>query len=140
MGKKKLRIVLDTNVVLSVLLFGGRLEFIRKAWKDGKLKPLFSEDTLEELVRVLHYPKFGLEDEEIDFLIYMEVLPYAEVVEGTARINREMCKDRDDVKFLECAVAGKADYIVSGDDDLVSLKEVESIKIITPAKLRELLR
>ena len=140
MGKKKLRIVLDTNVVLSVLLFGGRLEFIRKALKDGQLRLLFSEDTLEELVRVLHYPKFGLEDEEIDFLIYVEVLPYAEVVENVVEIDKEICRDKDDIKFLECAVSGKADYVVSGDDDLVSIGEFEGIKIITPAELKKVLR
>ena len=140
MGKKKLKVVLDTNVILSVLLFGGRLEFIRKAWKDGRLKLLFSEDTLEELVKVLHYPRFGLEDEEIDFLIYVEVLPYAEVVREVVEVDREICRDRDDVKFLECAVSGKADYIVSGDDDLISVGEIEGIKIITPAKLREFLK
>ena len=135
MGKKKLRVVLDTNVVLSVLLFGGRLEFIRKAWKGGRLKLLFSEDTLEEFVKVLHYPKFGLEDEEIDFLIYVEVLPYAEVVEKVVKIDKEICRDRDDIKFLECAVSGKADYIVSGDNDLISLGEIEGIRIITPTEL-----
>ena len=54
MGKDQLRVVVDTNVLLSVLLFGGRLEFIRKAWKEGRLKLLFSEETLEELVKVLH--------------------------------------------------------------------------------------
>ncbi len=140
MGKKKLRVVLDTNVVLSVLLFGGRLEFIRKAWKDGRLKLLFSEDTLGELVRVLHYPKFGLKDEEIDFLIYVEVLPYAEVVNEVVEVDREICRDRDDIKFLECAVSGRADYIVSGDDDLISVKEIEDIKVITPAELRDILR
>jgi len=139
-GKKKLRLVLDTNVVVSVLLFGGRLEFIRKAWKEGQLKLLFSEDTLEELVRVLHYPKFGLEDEEIDFLIYVEVLPYAEMVNEVVEVDREICRDRDDIKFLECAVSGKADYIVSGDDDLISVREIEGIKIITPAELRRVLR
>ena len=140
MGKKKFRVVLDTNVVLSILMFGGRLEFIRKAWKDRRLKLLFSEDTLEELVRVLHYPKFGLEDEEIDFLIYVEVLPYAEVVNEVVEVDREICRDRDDIKFLECAVSGRADYIVSGDDDLISVKEIEDIKVITPAELRDILR
>lgn len=140
MGKRKLRVVLDTNVILSSLLFGGRLAFIHRAWKEGKLTLLFSEGTLEELVKVLHYPKFGLGDEEIDFLIYIEVLPYAEIVEKVVDMDSRICRDRDDVKFLECAVSGKADYIVSGDNDLVSVGEIDGVKIITPAKLRELLK
>ncbi|GAB6064924.1 putative toxin-antitoxin system toxin component, PIN family [Aquifex pyrophilus] len=140
MGKRKLRVVLDTNVILSVLLFGGKLEFIRKAWKEGKLKLLFSEETLEELVKVLHYPKFSLEEEEIDFLLYVEILPYSETVEVKFRLEEEVCRDRDDVKFLECAVSGRADFVVSGDKDLLSLKEIEGIRIISPAKLRKFLR
>ena len=140
MGKRKLRVVLDTNVILSSLLFGGRLAFIHRAWKEGKLTLLFSEGTLEELVKVLHYPKFGLGDEEIDLLIYIEVLPYAEIVEKVVDMDSRICRDRDDVKFLECAVSGKADYIVSGDNDLVSVGEIDGVKIITPAKLRELLK
>ena len=139
MGKKRLRVVLDTNVILSALLFGGRLEFIRKAWKGGKLRPVFSEETLEELVKVLHYPKFALEDEEIDFLIYVEVMPYAEVVERVIELDKEICPDKEDVKFLECAVSGKVDYIVSGDDDLLSIVEIKGIRIITPANLRKVL-
>jgi len=138
-GKKKLRVVLDTNVILSALLFGGRLEFIRRAWKRGKLTLLFSEDTLEELVKVLHYPKFALTEEEIDFLLYVEILPYSETVEVKFRVEEEVCRDSDDVKFLECAVSGRADFVVSGDKELLSVGEIEGIKIITPAELKELL-
>ena len=139
MGKRKLKVVLDTNVILSSLLFGGKLTFIHKAWKEGRLVLIFSEDTLEELVKVLHYPKFDLGEKEIDFLIYIEILSYAKVVSKTVKVNRKVCRDEEDVKFLECAVSGGADYIVSGDRDLLSLGEMEGIKIITPAELRELL-
>jgi len=41
----------------------------------------------------------------------------------------DICRDKDDIKFLECAVSGMADYIVSGDDDLLSVGEIEGIKI-----------
>ena len=140
MGKKKLRVVLDTNVILSALLFGGRLEFIRRAWKRGKLTLLFSEDTLEELVKVLHYPKFALTEEEIDFLLYVEILPCSEMVEVKFRIGEEVCRDKDDLKFLECAVSGRADFLVSGDKELLSIREIEDIRIIAPAELREILR
>lgn len=139
MGKKKLKVVLDTNVILSSLLFGGRLAFIHEAWKERSIILLFSEDTLKELVKVLHYPKFGLEDEEIDFLIYSEVVPYTKLVKETVKVDKEICIDEDDVKFLECAVSDRADYIISGDEDLICVGEIEGIKIITPAELRKLL-
>ena len=140
MGKKELRVVLDTNVILSSLLFGGRLEFIRKAWKEGRLKLLFSEETFEELVKVLHYPKFTLAEEEIDFLLYAEILPFSETVEVKLKVEKEVCVDKEDIKFLECAVSGRADFVVSGDKDLLSIREIEGIKIITPAELRKFLR
>ena len=139
MGKKKLRVVLDTNVILSSILFGGRLEFIRRRWKEGRLKLLFSEETFEELVKVLHYPKFALAEEEIDFLLYAEILPYSETVEIKFKVKEEACMDKEDIKFLECAVSGRADFVVSGDRDLLSVREIEGIKIITPAELRKLL-
>ena len=139
MGKKKLRVVLDTNIIVSSLLFGGSLAFVHEAWKEGKIRLLFSEDTLEELVKVLHYPKFSLEEEEIDFLVYVEVMPYAEIVRKVIKVDKEACRDKDDVKFLECAVSGRADYIVSGDRDLISVGEIGGIRIITPAELKELL-
>ncbi len=92
------------------------------------------------LVKVLHYPKFGLEDEEIDFLLYVEILPYSETVEVKFRVKGVVCRDEDDLKFLKCAVSGKADFLVSGDKDLLSVKEIEGVRIITPAELKRFLK
>lgn len=139
MGKKKLKVVLDTNVLVSVLLFGGRLEEIYKAWKSGKLTLLFTEETLEEFVKVLHYPKFGLSEEEIDYLLYVEVLPFSEVIEKVYTLSENSCRDKDDTKFLECALSGKADFIVSGDNDLLTLKEFKGIRILNPSEFKEVL-
>lgn len=63
MGKRRekvMRVVLDTNVVISALLFAGRLSRILELWQDGKIKPLISKETFNELRRVLEYPKFAL--------------------------------------------------------------------------------
>ena len=162
MGKRKLKVVLDTNVLVSVLLFGGKLEEIYKAWKSGKLTLLFtvvlleiregakrkrirnrskrSEETLEEFVKVLHYPKFGLSEEEIDYLLYVEVLPYSEIVEKVYTLPEDTCKDKYDVKFLECALSEKANLIVSGDKDLPALKEFKGIKILNPLEFKKILK
>ncbi len=61
------------------------------------------------------------------------------IVRKVTKVNERVCKDRKDIKFLECAVSGKADYIVSGDRDLISVGEIGGIRIITPAELRKLL-
>ena len=138
MGKKELRVVLDTNVLVSALLFGGSLQEIYKAWKEGKLILIFTEETLEEFVKVLHYPKFGLSEEEINYLLYIEVLPYSEVVEKRYNLPEDVCSDKDDIKFLECALSGKADFIVSGDKDLLSVKKFKELKILKPSDFKKL--
>ena len=72
-------------------------------------------------------------------MIQVEIMPYSEMIENTLRLQGEMCNDPEDIKFLECAVSGKADLVVSGDRDLLSLKEIENIRIVTPNELRNLI-
>ena len=114
------RVVLDTNVVLSALVFrGGAAGQVRLAWQRGLLLPLASTATVQELVRVLAYPKFGLSQAEQDELL-ADYLPYAE----TVRIPQPPptvpeCRDALDLPFLHLAVAGTAQVLVSGDRDLL---------------------
>jgi len=116
------RVVLDTNLVLSALVFsGGRLVVLRRAWQDGGFSPLLSRETAAELIRVLGYPKFRLTAEEQEVLL-ADYLPYAETVKIPARPPRvPACRDPFDVPFLLLAVVGKADFLVTGDQDLLSL-------------------
>jgi len=83
-------------------------------------------------MKVLHYPKFRLTEEEIDYLLQSEILPYTKIVKVSFKFDKDICRDRDDQKFLELAISGRADYIVSGDKDLLDLKEINKIKIISP--------
>ena len=84
-------------------------------------------------MRVFSYPKFELLEEEIKELIQEEILPYAEVVKPKRRL-RVVQRDPSDDKFIECAVAGKARVIISGDKDLLSLGHYRKIRILSPAK------
>ena len=138
MGKKKrnvIRVVLDTNVLVSGLLFPGGLGWIIAAWKAGAVVPVFSRDTFNEFRKVLAYPKFSLTVQEIQVLIEDEVLPYCEIADIVEEI-RGVCRDPADDPFLSCAVAAGADYIVSGDRDLLDLFSFRNIPIITPAVLK----
>lgn len=125
------RVVLDTNVLVSALLFGGRLEPIRRAWRTGRIRPVLSKETAGELVRVLAYPKFRLTGEEISALLERELLPYVEVVD-VPEDDRTWCRDPADDKFIRCALAARCRYLVSGDEDLVALREVDRVRIVTP--------
>lgn len=130
-----IRAVLDTNVLLSALLFGGRLEGLHRAWRAGRLRLVLSRETADELLRVMAYPKFRLTHAEITFLFDTELLPFADVVEVPASEGkRRWSRDPEDDKFIRCAKAGKCVRLVSGDDDLLSLKRVWKLAIISPAK------
>lgn len=132
MGKKEKqvkRVVLDTNVLISALLFRGGLSKIVGLWQKGKIIPVISKETFGELLTVLEYPKFSLTQEEIDLIIKYEILPYFEIVEVVKDV-KGMSRDPEDDKFISCAISGSADYIVSGDKDLFDLKQYKSIKII----------
>jgi len=117
-----LRVVLDTNVVLSALLFGGgATSQMRRAWQQGALLPLASTATVQELVRVLAYPKFRLSQAEQAELL-ADYLPYTE----TVRIPQPppqvpKCRDVLDLPFMHLAVADKAQALVSGDRDLLAI-------------------
>lgn len=116
------RVVIDTNLVLSALVFAqGRLTPLRQAWQTQRIQPLVSRVTAAELIRVLAYPKFKLSPEERRELL-ADYLPYCQ----TVRIpepppNTPACRDPFDVPFLQLALAGKARVLVTGDRDLLSL-------------------
>jgi len=133
------RTVLDTNVVLSALLFeGGRVSWLRRAWLAGAVRPLVSRETVAELVRALAYPKFGLGAGEIEEILG-EYLPYAEGIDPTAApAGLPVCSDPDDQMFLAVAAAGGADLLVTGDRALLALDGAAPFRIVSPARAREM--
>lgn len=128
-----MRVVLDTNVLVSALLFTGISSELVALWKRNAITVVLSRGILEEYLRVLSYPKFQLSEAEIKGLIEEELLPYVEVVNPRRRL-RVVERDPSDNKFLECALAGKAPVIISGDKDLLSIGRYRKIRIRTPAQ------
>jgi len=116
------RVVLDTNVVLSALVFGGGAAGrLRRVWQQGAILPLASTATVQELVRVLTYPKFHLSQAEQDELL-ADYLPYTEAVripQPPPQVPK--CRDVLDEPLMHLAVAGKAQVLVSGDRDLLTI-------------------
>jgi putative PIN family toxin of toxin-antitoxin system len=127
------RVVLDTNVLVSALLFSGISSKLVPIWQSGAITALVSRNILEEYLRVLSYPKFRLSESEIKELIQEELLPYVEVVKRKRRL-RVVERDPSDDKFIECAVTGKARVIISGDKDLLSIGRYRKILIQSPAQ------
>jgi len=116
------RVVLDTNVVISALLFpGGAAGRVRAGWQSGRFVPLACAATVRELMHVLAYPKFKLSPEAQEDL-FADYIPWVRVVripEPAPRVPA--CRDPDDLAFLHLAVVGKAHALVSGDKDLLAL-------------------
>ena len=131
-----LRVVLDTNTLVSALLFrNGRLSWLRLAWQRGDLVPLVCRRTVSELLGVLSYPKFRLGEPEIRDLLG-DFLPFAETLSGIqASTDSPRCRDEDDQMFIDLALAAAADALVTGDSDLLVLADTSAIPIITPAEL-----
>ena len=135
-GVIRVRVVLDTNVLLSALLFpAGSLSWLRRAWQSASMVPLASRDTTTELIRVLSYPKFRLTDAERDDLL-ADYLPWCESVVVSNPPPVPSCRDPADRPFLELALVGQADALVTGDDDLLSLASGFSIPILTARAAR----
>ncbi|MDP1682525.1 MAG: putative toxin-antitoxin system toxin component, PIN family [Burkholderiales bacterium] len=126
------RVVIDTNLVLSALVFAqGRLTPLRHAWQGAHCQPLLSSITAAELLRVLAYPKFKLSAADQQELL-ADYLPYCTTVRMPAKPPTiPACRDPFDLPFLQLAVVGKADYLVSGDQDLLSLAGQFVCPIIT---------
>jgi putative PIN family toxin of toxin-antitoxin system len=111
------------------LLFRGELSRIVGLWQEGKIIPVISKETFDELKTALEYPKFSLSRAEIKSLIEHEILPFFEVVNVDKRI-KGACRDPEDDKFISCAISASVDWIVTGDKDLFDLKKYQSIRII----------
>ena len=130
------RVVLDTNILISALIFRGPSNTLVRHWQEGKIRLLVSKDVLLEYLRALSYPKFKLSKAEVLSLIKENVLPFAETVEVKISVS-VVREDPEDDKFLALAVDGKADAIVSGDKHLLDLGNFRGIPILRAHKFLE---
>jgi putative PIN family toxin of toxin-antitoxin system len=122
--------------VISALLFSGTAARLVPLWQSRRIAVLISREILTEYLRVFAYPKFQLSEQEIRPLIEEELLPFVE----TIRVRRRLAvvrRDPDDDKFLECAVAGRAQYLVTGDRDLRELDSFRGTTILSAGEFLE---
>jgi len=124
------RVVLDTNVFVSGILFGGKPGRILSRAREGNLRLLLSAEILEEYIRVLSYPKFDLPAADIKRLIREELILFSEpvLIHTDIRFIRE---DPADDKYLALAVDGKADALLSGGRHLLRAGAFRNIPILT---------
>lgn len=134
-----MRVVVDTSVLVSGLIRPqGPPGDILRALREGRFNVGYSHETLMEVVEVLgrdfFRSKYHIQAEDIEVLVSLIRLR-GDAVVPAQKITA--CRDPKDNKFLEAAVAGEADYLVSGDDDLLSLNPYRGIPILSPAEFLE---
>lgn len=125
-----MRVVLDTNVLISALMFGGNPRAILEKAIRGELRLCLCEKIFSELTNVLQRPKFGIPLGVVNQIL-SELAAIGELVVPSKKIL-EIDVDPADNRVLECALEARADYIISGDNHLLELGEYSSISIVSP--------
>jgi len=133
-----MRVVFDTNVVVSALVFGRRLAWLRLLWVRGSVVPLVCRETTDELLRVLRYPKFRLGAADRETLLG-DYLPHAEIVTLPSPPPElpVACRDRDDAAFVQLALSGAAAALVPGDADVAALRGTVAVPILSLREFRD---
>lgn len=127
-----IKIVADTNVLISAILFGGNPRKILEKVLSNDIGLILSRQILEEFEGVLCGKKFNYLP-DVALAIIHEIELIAQILAPKRHIAIVQT-DPDDNMVLECGIAGRADYIVSGNAHLLALKEFEGIRIVTPAE------
>ena len=130
-----MKLVLGTNLFISSFFWGGNPRKIMTRIIDGKDTLYVSDEILYEVFSVMKRPKFNINHRQIiHFINSIKEIAHRVVILGMVK---NVCRDSDDDKILECAVLANVDFIISGDNDLLSLKEFNGIPVITASEYIE---
>jgi putative PIN family toxin of toxin-antitoxin system len=126
------KLVLDTNIFISAFFWGGHPRKVLERIIDNTDELYVTKEILEEITSVMSRPKFKINTDVITYFIQsIEDISQKIIVRNNIK---NICRDSEDDKILECALIAKADYIITGDNDLLVLEKYENVKIITAAK------
>jgi uncharacterized protein len=130
-------VVIDTNVVLSAILFGGKPKQVLEMALSGNIQLAISESLVKELQGVLQRPKFELSAQLVQTIVseYANIASWIEPAEHF----KVVVDDPSDNYFIDCAVAAKADYLITGDKHLLNLGTFKMIKIVSVDSFIDLL-
>jgi putative PIN family toxin of toxin-antitoxin system len=127
-----LRVVLDTNVLISAIVFGGIPRKILETVYRGELSSYFSAAIIDELKAVLERPKFGFPSEILQTIL-SELYNIGIFITPKSRVDL-LTEDPDDNRILECAVEADATFLITGDSHLLNLERYNNISIMSPAE------
>ncbi len=130
-----MKVVVDTNVLISGVFFGGMPSRVLEAWRDGKIDLVVSPGILEEYRRVGDRLESQFADVSLAPFLALLVMN-AEIVEPPD-LPEKVSRDSDDDKFIACALAGGCQIIISGDKDLLSISGYKGVKVVAPREFLE---
>ena len=131
-----MKVVLDTNIFISGIFWKGSSNRVITNWKEGKFTLVTSLEAASEIIKILKDFKIKLSDELIKEWVDL-IVRNSMIVEPKEKIAIVKDDPKDNI-FIETAVAGNADYIVSQDNHLLKLKDFRGIKIITPDEFNKI--
>ncbi len=123
-----MRIVIDTNVLISGIFFKGKERKLLEYWFNNKIETICTEEIFAEYSAVIKRFAEKRDKNNCSEIIHI-IAKNCTFIKNI--YTRQYSRDPDDDKFICCAVSGRADYIVSGDRDLLVLKKIDNLKIIT---------
>jgi len=125
-----LRVVIDTNVLMSGIFFNGPPHDILQLWEKKKLTFITSEEIFSEYVRVGNELSRKLSSDDLEPIIWL--LSVNSIMVKQKKLKQQICTDKDDDKFIACALGGDAGIIISGDKHLLSQNGVFGLEILSP--------
>lgn len=129
------RIVIDTNVYISAIFWGGKPREVLDLGRNGRIS-IFTSSEMQAEIETKLKTKFGIEEREVAQIL-LDYAMFTLPIKPLEKIS-VIDADPDDDKFIECAVAAQAEYIVSGDKHLLGLKNYRGIQIIKAAHFLEI--
>jgi len=125
-----MRVILDTNVLVSGIFFTGPPHQVLKAWYDGKLQLVISPEIFSEYLRV--GATLAEQFPPVDLGKILELVKNKAIMVVAAALPEQICSDPDDDKFLACACVSKCNLIVSGDKHLLQVSGQSGIRVLKP--------
>ena len=125
-----MKVVVDTNVLISGIFFSGPPFEILNAWRDGSIEIILSSEIADEYIRVAKILASRFPLVNVDRILFL-VVTYSNMIEAQP-LSHQVCADPDDDKFLSCALASGCKVIISGDKHLLSESGYQGITVITP--------
>jgi putative PIN family toxin of toxin-antitoxin system len=131
-----MKIVIDTNIFVSSFFWEGHPQKVFERVINGLDELLITDEIIKEITSVMSSNKFTVDSGEVED--YVKIIEKYSKKVITKNVPESISRDKDDDKILQCGITGNADFIVTGDKDLLVLKEYQKIKILKPKDYLEI--